>query len=257
MHAYERVVSVIAGEIEAGDRLAGDMLPTMRELCERFDVSQVTIRTALEQLAQLGLVYSGYSSGQGRRGYIVRSTGRQCVPVTADWKTRRADRDGFAHFAEGLGKEPGSTFEMRFALPPEDVATRLGLGPEEITVVRMSKQTLDGEPWSLEVTWFPRELAAECEVDVPYDVKEGTIRRIAEHGYEEDAWVDEVTDGRADAETAQYLSVEVGTRLLIHTRVAAAGSTVIRVSRYFRLSERSKLLWYIGSEEGLSAIGKD
>lgn len=255
MHAYERIVTILAGEIEAGEWAQGEMLPTMKDLGQRFDVSQITIRTALEQLTQRGLVYTGYSSTEGRRGAIIRARGRESVVITDDWSNRQTDRDGFAHFAEELGKKPGATFEMRFALPPQDVARHLRLESDELAVIRISRQTLDGEPWSLEVSWYPRGLAEECKLDVPQDIPGGTLRRLADCGYTETGWVDKVTDERADAETAQALSVEVGAAVLVHQRTAASGTTLTRVTRYIKLGGRACLLWRLGSPESLAVLG--
>ncbi len=53
---YRRLADSIATEIEAGKYKLGDRLPTERELAEQFGVSRATVRSALRELQQLGLV---------------------------------------------------------------------------------------------------------------------------------------------------------------------------------------------------------
>jgi len=252
LHAYERVASELAAEIEAGDWEPGALLPTIPELMDRFGVSRITVRGGLDELAQRGLVYTGYAAG--RRGTIVRANGRVPYWVTDDWQARDERRDAFTEAARRAGREPGQTFEMRFALPPADVARRLRLAADELAVVRISRRLLDGEPWSRETSWYPRDLAEAVGIDIPQDIPQGTVRVLAAAGYTEVAHVDEVTDETASPEDAQDLSIPVGTRLLVHTRTAATEQRVIRVTRFTHLGGRVRLIWQSGNKQALDLI---
>jgi GntR family transcriptional regulator len=63
---YARVHRGIADQIESGALRSRDRLPTERALCEKFGVSRVTIRRALQELQRDGLI----SAAPGR-GYHV------------------------------------------------------------------------------------------------------------------------------------------------------------------------------------------
>lgn len=252
MHAYERVAAELAAEIEDGVWEPGAVLPTIPDLMERFGVSRITVRGGIEELARRGLVFTGYAAG--RRGTIVRSTGRVPYFITDDHRARDERHDAFAEAARRAGKEPGKSFEMRFALAPADVARRLGVPADQLTVVRISRQLLDGEPWSRETTWYARDLAEEVGIDVPQDIARGTVRVLADAGYPEIAHVDEVTDETASPEDAEDLSVPVGSPLLVHTRIAAAAARVTRVTRFVRLGGRVRLVWQLGDPDALDII---
>ena len=58
---YERIVSWVQTEIENGALSRGDKLPSENELMERFRVSRQTVRRAMEELTEKGVV-------EGRRG---------------------------------------------------------------------------------------------------------------------------------------------------------------------------------------------
>ena len=69
---YERIVSWVQTEIEDGALSRGDKLPSENELMERFRVSRQTVRRAMEELTEKGVV-------EGRRGsgtYVTVNTRR-------------------------------------------------------------------------------------------------------------------------------------------------------------------------------------
>lgn len=60
---YQRVIQDICAQIESGQWRPGDKLPSEHALCERYGVSQITVRRALRELAQAGRVYSHHGLG--------------------------------------------------------------------------------------------------------------------------------------------------------------------------------------------------
>ena len=69
---FERIVDWVNAEIQDGSLARGERLPSENELMERFGVSRQTVRRALEELAENGLV-------EGRRGsgtYVTVNTRR-------------------------------------------------------------------------------------------------------------------------------------------------------------------------------------
>ncbi|WP_165777739.1 GntR family transcriptional regulator [Amycolatopsis antarctica] len=253
MHAYERIAQDLEAEIENGTWSPGDMLPTLPELEQRFGASRITVRGALEQLTQRGFVYTGY---KGRRGTIVRRRGRTTILATLPLRPDRnpCGHDAFTEVADSLHLQPTKKFELRREAPSADVSSRLGISPDSLVVVRETRQMLDDEPWSIETSYYPVELAKEVGLDTPHDIPEGTIRALAAAGHPEISWVDEVADGTADADEAHRLSIPVGSSLLIQTRTASTAQRVTRVTRYLRLGQRNVLMWEIGDESGVEMI---
>lgn len=60
---YTQVVEYLKGKIIDGELLPGDQLPTEIELAEKFNVSRITSKRAMEELAREGLIYR--KKGQG------------------------------------------------------------------------------------------------------------------------------------------------------------------------------------------------
>lgn len=58
VRAYQRIVEQVEAAVLAGDLIAGESLPSERELMRQFEVSRATIREALRVLESRGLVRS-------------------------------------------------------------------------------------------------------------------------------------------------------------------------------------------------------
>jgi GntR family transcriptional regulator len=256
MQAYRRVAEAIAEGIKDGTWPPGSQLPPIPDLCERFGVSRITVRTGLEELSRRGLVYTGWVDG--RRGTYVRSVGRIENYVTDALRSldNPPAMDAFEANADRIGRRPGKRFEMRMERAPREISERLGVDPDALVVVRMLWQLLDDEPWSRETGYYPRDLAEAVGLDTPEDLPRGTIRVLADAGYEETSWRDEVTFQTASPQDAHDLGVAIGAPLLVHTRTSATAERVTRVNRYVRIAERNSLIWDIGDRSGLDVITK-
>lgn len=60
---YRRMAQTLTEDIRTGKHQIGAALPTEKELCESFGVSRHTVREALRQLEQLGLIMRRQGSG--------------------------------------------------------------------------------------------------------------------------------------------------------------------------------------------------
>lgn len=60
---YRQLKDILEERIRRGDYRPGERLPTEKELCQQFGVSRITVRQALSELANGGLLYSHQGSG--------------------------------------------------------------------------------------------------------------------------------------------------------------------------------------------------
>ena len=60
---YSRVESIIRNKIMNGQLMPGELLPKEQDLAEQFNVSQITIRTALSHLKEEGLIVRSRAKG--------------------------------------------------------------------------------------------------------------------------------------------------------------------------------------------------
>jgi GntR family transcriptional regulator len=147
---YHQLKTVLLREIEAGHWKADQQLPTESEFAERFEVSKITVRQALRELAEQGHV----RREQGR-GTFVQPARLQQGPRELTSFTTEMRRHGLVSASTVLssGPEPAS---------PE-VATALGLEHDTL-VFRLHRLRLaDGEPMGVQTTYLPMALVPGIE----------------------------------------------------------------------------------------------
>ena len=141
---HAQIEDWLAGQIAVGALMAGDRLPTEQDLAGWFGVSRMTLRHALAELAQ--------------RGLVTRAVGRHGGTFVAAPKLEQ-DLTTLAGFSEQLrrhGMVAGArvlTASLRPAGPAAAAALRLGPGDPVYEVRRI--RLADGLPIALERSMFP------------------------------------------------------------------------------------------------------
>ena len=108
---YQVIADDLMADIAAEKFAVGSMLPTEMELCERYDVSRYTVREALRQLRELGMV--AMRRGSGTRVLSARPEQAYVQSVSA---------------LSELLRYPGTSFELM-------EAGRVGLDAEAAAVL--------------------------------------------------------------------------------------------------------------------------
>lgn len=77
---YDQLVDILMEKIDHEYR-PGDLLPSERELSERYGLSRTTVRLALSELEQLGLVVRKHGRGTFVMDVIIWGS-----PFVSDWR---------------------------------------------------------------------------------------------------------------------------------------------------------------------------
>jgi GntR family transcriptional regulator len=161
---YLRIHAALRDRITSGQWPPGQPLPAQRELAAEFGVSIMTLRQALQLLADDGLVDARHGSGTYVAARYAYSLGH------------------LRSFAADLAAQ-GARISTRLLAadtvePPADVGARLAApGP----VLRLRRLRLaDGRPVIVQTSYLPAELAAPLD---PADLcRRGLYTVLAEHG---------------------------------------------------------------------------
>ena len=159
---YTAIADAIEGRIRCGEWSVGTRLPAERTFCEQLDVSRTTLRDALDDLEQRGLI----SRHQGRGTFVAR-------PPT------RADLGSYFSIGAALASQ-GKVLTSEVLQFDEHEASRqtaneLALLPGA-SVARLNRvRSVDGEPLYLETTWlslerFPGLLAHDPRTHSLYEI---------------------------------------------------------------------------------------
>lgn len=161
---YDQLVDLLSEKIES-EMSPGDMLPSERELASKYCLSRTTVRLAMSELEELGLVTRKHG-----KGTFVSSVSREATDLTGAYS--------FTEQMRSLGRVPSTKnldFEVREA--SKVVASHLDLRLGE-KVYRMRRLRLaDGVPLMIERTYVPVSLCegltlARMEGQSLYDIME-------------------------------------------------------------------------------------
>lgn len=147
---YQQLKDVLELQIKNGMLKAGQRLPSEKELCAMYNISRITVRQALAELAREGLINRSHGRGTFVAGPRIR---QDLVRVTP-----------FEETLISKGLEP-STEYLRSAIIPADyhLATVLAI-PVATEVIRLELLGLGNrEPMVYYVSYLSRELGEKLD----------------------------------------------------------------------------------------------
>ena len=244
---YHRVYREIAEGIESGVLAPGDRLPSERSLCEQLGVSRATVRRAVEELINDGLVET-----RGR-GSFVRGDAVVEPPNTLM---------GLSEVARTRGLDPSSKVmraDVRPATIDEADAFSIAPGADLFDLERV--RMLDGLPISLDHNRVPLRLLPGA---AGLDFATASLYEALDAAGHAPARADYELEARAAApHEAELLGLAPEAPVLFATTVAIGedgrvvdlGRTVYRADRYrfqATLMRRTQTMGESSSEEDLA-----
>lgn len=204
---YRQLATHIRQLIADGVVKSGQALPSERELMEITGTSRVTIRKALEQLIEEGLLLRR----QGAGTFIAPSREQSGQRLT-----------GFSADAKSRGESPSSVWLVKScAKATEDEAKHLGLN-EGDAVMRFSRLRLsDGEPLAIEHAVIPKSALPSPDV-----VGDSLYQALRDYGKHPKQGTQKLRASLASPIEAGLLTVK-------------DGSEVLRIERQTYLSDGS------------------
>jgi len=128
---YYQLMHELRLRIERGEWKPGDLFPPERELSETYGVSRMTVRQALAELVNDGLL----RRDQGRGTFVAKPKLRK----------RLFRLTSFTEDMRARGKQPGArVLRAEMALAKPKVAEMLQTGPEQLVAVIERLRLADG-----------------------------------------------------------------------------------------------------------------
>jgi GntR family transcriptional regulator len=223
-----QAATLIRDQIDNGVLRAGARLPPERELCQQLGISRVTLRKALNQLVDAGVL----NASHGRGWYVAKSAAKREWPNTLESFTETAERMGLPTQSEVLRAE---------AVPASfDEAEELSIVPGTDLFHLDRVRLLDGVPIALDLTQIAISvLPGVAKVDF---AKHSLFAMLAEAGVELVRADSTIEAREADAEEARHLRITENKPLLVMRQVSydTAGrplftSTIKYVGERYRL----------------------
>lgn len=214
----KQIAAMIRKAINCGDLAPNDQLPSEAQLIEHFGVARMTVRNALLELRNEGLVIAEHGKGT----YV-----RPAPPVrrmASDRFARRHREAGKAAFlaeADKAGYQPrvDSVRVSRSQVPP-DIAERLGLGTDAEVVVRSRRYLADGRPVEIATSYIPVEFAAGTPIEQQDTGPGGIYARLEDAGHLLDRFTEEVSARMPTPDERRELQIGEGVPVLLVLRTA-------------------------------------
>jgi GntR family transcriptional regulator len=238
---YERVADTLRTSMERGELAPGDTVPPEQELADRHGVSRQTVRQALQQLTNEGLL----SSGRGR-GRTVRSQTRLRWRLShfEHRASHSADADAWAAEVQDQGRVPLQEVSVSLEIPPKAVAERLRLDAgKDIVVVRRRVRYVDDVPFQVADSYFPEDLARGTALMQPKNVNvPGGL--LASIGHPQQRLVDEIQVRMPTKDESARLGLPAGTPVAEHMRTGYdSGGRPVRVMVTVAPGDRHTLVY--------------
>jgi GntR family transcriptional regulator len=246
---YRHIAEELRAAITSGQLKPGAQLPAEPELMEQYGVSRGTVRLALAELSNAGLV-----TPLPGRGTFVRER------VMLDYRASSAERsdrpeseqtDAYIGEVRAAGRDATQSFDMRLEPASAEVASRLQIDESALVVVRHCMRYVDGQPWSDQHSYYPMSVAERAGLNVPSDLPQGTIRAMADAGLTEIGHVDEITARMPTPEEVRSLDLGMGVPILVYNRIAYTDTQPVRFTRTVFPADRNRLLYEMGALDAL------
>jgi GntR family transcriptional regulator len=200
---YHQLQNILKAEIETGRLRPDERLPSEQELAERFQVSKITVRQALTELAQSGHI----RREQGRGTFVARRKFDE-GPRELNSFTEEMRRHSLAATSRILAQ-----FE---ADPDAHVADALRLSPLSKVLSLKRLRLANGEPLSVQTASIPAALVPGLRLDDSmslYEVLQCQYRSYPARARET------YVAAQADQATAALLDIPVGSPVFAVERV--------------------------------------
>jgi GntR family transcriptional regulator, phosphonate transport system regulatory protein len=202
---WRRIADELEQDIVGGDYASGERLPGEIDMARRFGVNRHTVRRALAELSDRGLVRAERGSGT----YV--DAGRLSYPIGA--------RTRFSEIIGRAGHAPeGRLIAHRRELAASDVAARLGVAVEAPVICLEILRSADRVPLALSTTHVLEALmpdAARVFVRVRSMTKMLAHFGIADY----QRWKTNITAVLADSVQAERLGIAPGRPLLVVEKI--------------------------------------
>lgn len=202
---YHQIYVLIREKIFSGEYSNGSLIPTENELEKMFDVSRITVKRALDELAAEGLV----TRQRGRGTTITFSN-----PVSSS----PTNMDGLMEDMLSIAKETTvKIIEFDYVKAPPQATDALKISPSSIVQKAIRIRHKEGTPFSYVITYLPEEIGRSFSHDEL--ANEPILALIERSGNSISRARQTVTATLADGTTGPALKVSIGSPLLKVSRI--------------------------------------
>ena len=195
---YQQLMSRLKNDITAGVYAPGARVPSEQVLCDTYGVSRVTVRKAMQDLVEAGL--------------LVRRQGKGTFVAKERIQRNLQQITGFSQACMQNGHSAGARLvSAELVEADHGDAEKLGVLPGSRVVEIIRLRLCDGEPVMLEINRFP----AAYDFLLQESAEVSLYERLMQHGLIPTSAVHDISLGHATPMAARQLGCQPGDALLL------------------------------------------
>ena len=208
---YLQIINYYQNLIDSGKLAEGEQMPTEEAIGQLFNVSRITVRQALDCMAQNGYIYKI----QGKGSFVSsQKTDMQLNHLS-----------GFSDEMRAMGMTPSTLLaDKALVLPSESVAKALRIEPDQKIYLLVRVRCADGVPMAVEKVHIPFYRFAGLE---EHDLSQSLYGLLKEeYGCESYKATQSIRAGAASTFDAKLLKIPTGTPVLCIARTTYSSDGV-------------------------------
>jgi GntR family transcriptional regulator len=206
---YREIAADLRRKINSGKLEQGSRLPTEDELMESYHASRNTVRGAIRELALRGLVDTLHGKGTFVTEYVPPIV---TTLTTEDPATGGGGGEGRVYTAEvaASGRVATNSGPPRVEVQKAraDVADSLRIPEGSEVISRNEERLVDGRPWSLQTSFYPRSLADRApRLLSSDDISEGAVHYLRGCGIEQAGYRDAIEVRKPNPKEVEFFGI--------------------------------------------------
>jgi GntR family transcriptional regulator len=211
---YRQIARDLRHKINSGELEQGSQLPTEDALMKQYRASRNTVRGALRELSNWGLVDTLHGKGTFVTEYVAPIV----TTLTTDPATGGGGGEGRVYTAEvaASGRKATTTSAPRVEVQKANpaVADSLHIPEESDVISRHEERLVDGRPWSLQTSFYPRSLADRApRLLDPDDISEGAVNYLRDCGIEQAGYRDAIEVRKPNPTETEFFGLSADGRV--------------------------------------------
>lgn len=225
---YLQLYEILKKKIESNEWVVGSQIPTEEDLCKLFNVSRVTVRSAVMELVRQGYL----KRQQGKGTFVYRNIMTEGIPMITSFRE--------ILFEKGL-KFSTKVLARTVMMPIDDIDIKLGVPKDKHIIYIKLLRLIDNEPVLLQETYIPYHI---CPLLIEEDVENQSLFELFEkkYGIKITRVENHIEIAYITPDEARLTGLSEGSPAILLSQFLHSGQTLVMYTRSIKRTDKFKFL---------------
>lgn len=215
-------------------------LPGEKELAAEYIASRSTIRLALQELVNQGLVETRHGLGT----YLLEPQVQHAVLLDQEeeWWAGEHAESAMKPAGEPASSQTTARFQAETVLAAADVARPLGIAEGDQVILRRSRMHIESKPWCMVISYYPMDIASGTELETARRLGASSSQVLAKLEHEVVRYSDSISARMPDPMEVGFFRSPGLVPVIVVSRTAYDRRRPVRLSRYIFRADQVQLV---------------